>query len=144
MTWRPIEYTEKHLILAKEYLEQCKDEDRVRIKTEWDKSTSYDFWVIVKLPSIEGLARYLQRNWLHVARSTIYEWRDKFEEFSDILEQILSEQAERLINRGMNSDYNSTIAKLLMWKHWYTDKTEIEATHTISWVKNINVNVWNE
>lgn len=125
---RPVEYTKRHLELAKEYLESCKDEERVRIKTVWDKSTTYEFWVNVKLPSIEWLARHLQRNDLHIARSTIYEWKDswKYEEFSDILENILSEQAERLINRWMNWDYNWTIAKLLMWKHWYTDKQEID------------------
>lgn len=124
--WRPIEYTIKHLELAKEYLESCKDEERVRIKTEWDKSTTYEFWVTVKLPSIEWLARHLQKNNLHVYRSTLYEWRDKFPEFSDILENILSEQAERLLQSSINWDYNSTIAKLMLTKHWYADKIESE------------------
>lgn len=112
--WRPVEYTEQHLELAKEYLDSCKD-----TYTEKDK-------LKVKLPSIEWLARHLQRANIPVHRSTIYDWRDKYEEFSDILEWILVEQAERLINSSISGEYNSNIAKLLMWKHWYTDKQEID------------------
>lgn len=114
--WRPVEYTERHLELAKEYLESCKD-----TYTEKDK-------LKVKLPSIEWLARHLQRNGLHIARKTIYNWADNpdLPEFLHILEAILSEQAERLINSSISGEYNSNIAKLLMWKHWYTDKQEIE------------------
>lgn len=123
---RPIEYSQKHLELAQEYLELCQDEERKRIKSVSDKWTSYEYWVNVRLPSIEGLARHLQKNWLMVYRQTLYDWRDIFPEFHDIFEQILSEQCDRLINKGMNSDYNPTIAKLLMWKHWYTDKQEID------------------
>ena len=113
---RPIEYTPRHTELAIEYLDSCKDS-----YTERDK-------LKVKLPSIEWLARHLQKNGLHIARSTIYEWRDniEYQEFSDILENILSEQAERLINSSISGEYNSNIAKLLMGKHWYSDKQEID------------------
>lgn len=113
---RPIEYTPRHTELAIEYLDSCKDS-----YTERDK-------LKVKLPSIEWLARHFQKNGLHIARSTIYEWRDnkEYQEFSDILENILSEQAERLINSSISWEYNSNIAKLLMGKHWYSDKQEID------------------
>lgn len=111
---RPVEYTERHLELAKEYLKSCKD-----TYTDKDK-------LKVKLPSIEWLARHYQKAETPVHRSTIYEWRDTYEPFSDILESILSEQAERLINSSISWEYNSNIAKLLMWKHWYSDKQEIE------------------
>ncbi len=119
-TWRPSEYTERHIELAKEYLESCKD-----TYTEKDK-------LKVKLPSIEWLARHMQKAWLHIARSTIYEWKEdgNHKEFSDILEHILAEQAERLINSSISGEYNSNIAKLLMWKHWYTDKIETKNENT--------------
>ena len=74
----------------------------------------------VKLPSIEGLARYLG-----VSRDTLYEWAKEHEEFSDILEIVRAEQADRLINNGLAGDYNPTIAKLLLHKHGYSDKTEL-------------------
>lgn len=111
---RPIEYTTRHTELAIEYLDSCKDS-----YTERDK-------LKVKLPSIEWLARHFQKENIPVHRSTIYEWKETYPEFSDILEAILSEQAERLINSSISGEYNSNIAKLLMGKHWYSDKQEID------------------
>ena len=113
---QPEKYTEKHTELAEEYLKSCKDSYNHLNKLQ------------VKLPSIEWLARHLSKNGLHTARSTIYNWRDSWDhkEFLDILEDILAEQAERLINSSISWEYNSNIAKLLMWKHWYTDKSESE------------------
>ena len=111
---RSIEYTPRHTELAIEYLESCKDS-----YTERDK-------LKVKLPSIEWLARHFQKENIPVHRSTIYEWKETYPEFSDILEAILSEQAERLINSSISGEYNSNIAKLLMGKHWYSDKQEID------------------
>lgn len=113
---RPIEYTTRHTELAIEYLDSCKDS-----YTERDK-------LKVKLPSIEWLARHFQKENIPVHRSTIYEWKETYPEFSDILEAILSEQAERLINSSISGEYNSNIAKLLMGKHWYSDKQEIDQT----------------
>jgi len=129
MTGRHREYTQAHYDEAKKYLESCKDS-----YTEKDK-------LRVKLPSIEWLARHLQKAWLHVARSTIYLWKDdeKCDPFSDILEEILSEQADRLINSSISWEYNSNISKLLMGKHWYSEKQEIDQNNsgevTIKWVK---------
>lgn len=103
---RPTEYNEEILNKAKEYLESCTDTDKG-----------------VKLPSIEGLARYLQ-----IARSTLYLWEKEHQDFSDILEDIKTEQAERLINNGLSGNYNSTITKLILTKHGYSDKTESDVT----------------
>ena len=72
------------------------------------------------LPSIEGLARYLE-----VSRDTLYEWEKQYPEFSDILEAVRAEQADRLINNGLSGDYNPTITKLMLSKHGYSDKTDI-------------------
>jgi hypothetical protein len=78
-----------------------------------------------KLPTIEGLAIYLQ-----VKRSTIYDWaKDPAkEEFSDILEEVLAHQAETLINKGLRGEYNSTIAKVILTKHNYSDRQELDHT----------------
>jgi hypothetical protein len=120
---RPIEYSETILEQAQEYLDSCEDEEYDWTKTSGDKSTSYEHRITVKLPSIEGLARHLK-----VARSTIYEWESKYPEFSDILEDIRAEQAQRLIEKGLSGDYNSTISKLILTKHGYSDKSETDVT----------------
>jgi len=75
------------------------------------------------IPTIEGLAACLS-----VARSSIYKWRDESTEFSDILEGILATQAKTLVNSGLMGDFNSTITKLMLTKHGYSDKIEQDVT----------------
>jgi hypothetical protein len=80
------------------------------------------------LPTIEGLAVHLG-----VARQTLYDWTDPksdrfHEEFSDILEQLKAAQASQLIQNGLVNNYNSTITKLMLTKHGYNDKSEVDHT----------------
>ena len=49
-------------------------------------------------------------------------------EFSDILEQLLSAQASQLIQNGLVNNYNPTITKLMLTKHGYRDKAEVDHT----------------
>lgn len=72
------------------------------------------------LPTIEGLAVHLC-----VARATLYVWADTYPEFSDIFEQLKSAQASQLLQNGLVGTYNSTITKLMLTKHGYTDKQDI-------------------
>ena len=95
---RPQEYNETYVDKANEYLESCDKE----------------------LPSIEGLAIFLE-----IARVTVYDWKDKFPEFSYIVEKILAEQAKRLMNNGLQGKWNASISKLILTKHGYSDKQEI-------------------
>lgn len=85
------------------------------------------------IPSIEGLSEYLP-----VARSTIYEWKDSGgkERFSDILARILTKQARLLMNSGLKGDFNAAITKLALGKHGYSDKLEQDVTSNgkdLSW-----------
>jgi hypothetical protein len=79
----------------------------------------------VQLPSIEGLALYLE-----ISRSTLYLWQQEHKEFSDIIEVLQQKQAQVLINNGLSGAYNPTIAKVLLTKHGYTDKTEVNQKTT--------------
>ncbi|PHM64108.1 terminase [Xenorhabdus stockiae] len=73
------------------------------------------------IPSVAGLACYLE-----IARSTAYEYGKQSDEFSDILEGIGAMQENKLINKGLTGDFNSTIAKMMLTKHGYSDKQEID------------------
>ena len=73
------------------------------------------------IPSVAGLACYL-----NISRSTVYEYKDQNSEFSYILEEILSRQEKILINGGLSNSFNSTITKLLLTKHGYSDKQDID------------------
>jgi hypothetical protein len=113
---RPVEYTEEILTKANEYLSNCTDEVIEYHKTRGEKSDSYERLVNVKIPTIEGLAVHL-----HIARDTVYDWEKKYPKFSYILEDLRSEQANRLLNNGLSGTYNSTIAKVLLTKHGYRE-----------------------
>ena len=122
---RPTEYTPEIIVKSNEYLDLCQDDLVTTVKQANSEKgyEMYDNKLKVKLPSIEGLARYLG-----VARSSIYLWAGEHQEFSDILEAIKAEQAERLINNGLSGDYNPTKAKLILTKHGYSDKIEQDVT----------------
>lgn len=116
---RPTILTEELKERARLYIEQCEDEETEYHKTRGEKSDGYERIVKVKLPSIEGLALYID-----VARSTLYLWKDVDQEFSDIIDKLQEKQANMLINKGLSGDYNPTIAKVLLTKHGYREGTE--------------------
>ena len=116
---RPVNYNDTYDKKAKEYLSQCVDEIEDYHKTHGEKSNTYDRLVRVKLPTLEGLAVYLG-----ISRSTLYLWRDTYDTFSDIIEELQQVQADRLLNNGLSGDYNPVIAKVLLTKHGYREGVE--------------------
>jgi len=75
------------------------------------------------IPSIVGMCRILNRG-----RSTLYEWADgKDNEFTDILAACNELQEFATINGTLKGTLNATIGKLILGKHGYHDKQEIES-----------------
>ncbi len=104
MTGRPTDYTDETLTKAQSYV----DGGYLKLGHV--------------IPSIVGLTKALNRS-----RSTIYLWindPDKAE-FSDIVESLLDGQHLALTNGGLTSEFNSSIAKLMLTKHGYSDKQEL-------------------
>jgi hypothetical protein len=108
MPGRPTKLNEDVLVQTQQYIDECED-DQEKKK--------------VNLPSIEGLALYLKVN-----KDSIYEWRKGTDaihlHFSELIAQLLSKQAQRLLNNGLAGTYNSTIAKVLLTKHGYREGIE--------------------
>ena len=104
---RPTDYSEEILTKTKEYIDNCNDTDE-------DKEHNIKYKV--NLPTIEGLALYLNIN-----KDTIYEWRKEKPEFSEFIAKLLAKQAERLVNNGLSGDYSHVIAKVLLTKHGYRE-----------------------
>jgi hypothetical protein len=123
---RPTELNQEILDKTIEYIDSCED----TITGEGNNQR-----INVNLPSIEGLALYLD-----VSRKTIYNWRDTNDEFLHILEKLLGKQAKCLLNNGLAGRYNSTISKLILTKHGYTDKQEVEHSGKME-LKNITVDI---
>lgn len=71
------------------------------------------------IPSIAGLAFALG-----VSRECVYEWGRVHPEFSDILSAISTAQEMLLLDGGLTGDFNSTITKLMLTKHGYSDKQD--------------------
>lgn len=109
MTGRPTDFNDKVLEDAWAYIQEFAN-DRKEGQT-----------LKVNLPTIEGLALYLE-----ISRSTLYLWQKEHSAFSDIIEVLQQKQASVLINNGLSGNYNPTIAKVLLTKHGYTDKQEID------------------
>jgi hypothetical protein len=108
---RPTKYTPEFLELANDYLQN--------FNTDKYNDT---------IPSIAGLA-YVS----NISRSTLHEWygQEGKKDFSDILDKLLALQEKLTLNGGLNGTYNSAMAKLLLGKHGYSDKTENESKHEI-------------
>lgn len=85
-----------------------------------------------ELPTIEGLA-----NRLNITRETLYQWEKENTAFSDILEDLRQLQSNKLIQRSLTNKYNPTISKMMLTKHGYVEKHEVEeksdTTITVRW-----------
>jgi len=73
------------------------------------------------VPSVAGLACYLE-----ISRKSAYNYSEQSEEFLHIVEGILSLQENKLINGGLKGDFNASIAKLMLAKHGYSEKQEVD------------------
>ena len=103
---RPTDYTPELLTLARNYL--------------------VDYRALGEaVPTVVGLCRAINR-----ARSTVYKWagEEGKEQFSDIIEQLLEFQELDLVNGSLRSELNPQIAKVMLGKHGYSDKQEIDHT----------------
>lgn len=102
---RPTEYSEEKLDLARAYLDGG-----------WELEGDV-------VPQIAGLALAMG-----VHRDTLYEWasHDDKPEFSDIFMRVKHMQERRLVSGGLSGDFNPAITKMLLTKHGYSDKQEIE------------------
>lgn len=117
---RPTEYKEEYCQKVDEYLKTCVDEIEEFHKTRGDKSDTFDRIIKVNLPTVEGLAQYLD-----VSRRVIFKWADEHEEFMHSLEKLNEAQKSALLAKGLSGEYNPTIAKLILSSnHDMKDKSE--------------------
>lgn len=131
---RPTKYTKDIIKKAEKYLSECIDTTEQVVTGESEKFTSYKEKIKVNLPTIEGLAVYLK-----VHRDTLYEWEKEHDEFSDIIERLRGSQIKSLVNNGLSGDYNPTIAKVLLSKHGYSEKQEIQHSGEIKTITGMVV-----
>lgn len=103
--------------------------------TEDMMKKAHEYKTTRALPTIEDFTLYLQ-----VSRSTVYKWKDENNEFSDIVDEILTKQALELIDGGLRGRFNPTITKLILsGKHGYVEKSEVDqnVSGNVSFVNDV-------
>lgn len=133
---RPTKYNSKYIESIDKYLEERKDEE-VDVVVQKNEEKGYKMYkpkIKVKLPTIEGFARFIEVN-----KTTLYEWEAKHKKFSNALEKIRVEQKQRLIDSGLSGSYNSTIAKLVLSaNHGMREGTDLDITSRGNVIKGFN------
>lgn len=119
MAGRPTIYTPELIEAAHEY------------EKNW--STLYPDDVI---PSLEGLALHIG-----ISRDTIYDWKGQEgkEDFSDIVNKVMHNQAKTLINKGLKGTFNAPITKVILTKHGYRDAVDTDITSKGEQVNTVGV-----
>ena len=109
MAGRPTTYSSELEEQAWEYINNYQDHEHI-------------------IPSVVGLCHVINR-----ARSTIYEWaKHKDKGFSDILEAVNEHQELKALNGGLTGDLNAQITKLVLGKHGYHDKQDVDAKTAVT------------
>jgi len=117
---RPTKYNKTIFSETQKYLDSCVDKSYTVVRSQSERTKSVENRLRVKLPTIEGLAFHL-----HINKTTIHEWRRAHPEFSNLIDELLALQVDRLVNQGLSGDYNATIAKVLLTKHGYREGQEV-------------------
>lgn len=108
--------------LIRAYLGTCEDEYEEWVKSSGDKGTTYERQIKVSLPTFVGAARYID-----ISEETLHKWKEKHPKFKKALTEVLAEQKQRLIEKGLAGAYNSTIAKLILSSnHGMSDRQKNE------------------
>lgn len=106
---RPTDYNPEILASALNYLENFKELGDV-------------------VPTVAGMACEIG-----ISRETIYAWaKDETKpEFSDILMRVMEKQERNLVNGGLAGGFNPAVTKMMLTKHGYSDKSEVEQSVTL-------------
>lgn len=77
------------------------------------------------VPTVAGLACEIGAH-----RDTLHAWaKDESKpEFSDIYLKIMQAQERKLVNGGLAGGFNPAVTKMMLTKHGYSDKQEIDHT----------------
>ena len=89
---RPTKYNEEIQAKANEYL------------TAWEDLKE-------AVPSVAGLSLYID-----IPKRTMYDWGDKFPDFSHTLAKVQATQEYSLVNKGLKNEINANIGKFMMYK----------------------------
>ena len=88
------------------------------------------------VPSRVGLCCFLG-----IAKQTSFEWEGIYPEFSATLRDVETLQEHMTLNGGLSGGLNSTIVKLVLANHGYSDKQAIDHTSGGETIKPTTIQV---
>lgn len=100
---RPTKYNDELQEQADDYLFNWSDRDAV--------------------PSRVGLCCYLG-----ISKQTSFEWEKLYPQFLATLAAVETLQEHTAVNKGITGEFNSTIVKLVLANHGYSDKQAVDHT----------------
>ena len=62
--------------------------------------------------------------WLGINKKTSFDWEREYPEFSATLANVDTLQERTAVNKGISGEFNSTIVKLVLANHGYSDKVQ--------------------
>jgi hypothetical protein len=101
---RPTKYNPELLAKAEEYL------------TQWKKLGDV-------VPMLAGMACHLE-----ISKQTLYDFEKEYPAFMDVCTRVRVLQEKALINKGLSRESDASLSKLLLMKHGYSDRQEIDHT----------------
>lgn len=75
------------------------------------------------VPSRVGLCCHLG-----ISKHTSYEWEKLYPEFSATLQAVETLQEHTAVNKGITGEFNSTIVKLVLANHGYSERQALDHT----------------
>jgi hypothetical protein len=78
-----------------------------------------------KIPSRVGLCCFIG-----IDKSTSYEWEQSYPQFSDTLRKVDTLQEQVGLNKGITGEFNSTITKLVLANHGYSERQSLDHIST--------------
>lgn len=97
------------------------NDDMLRAAVEYVHGGYLDLEQLI--PSGEGLALHLG-----VSRKTLFNWRDRYDEFAVVMEHMNCKQAMTCLNKGLGGQFNPVITKQVLARHGYHDKVDSDMT----------------
>lgn len=85
----------------------------------------YDWAYYDAIPSRVGLCCFLG-----ITKPTMYDWEQQYPEFSTTLQSIDALQERTAVNKGITGEFNSTITKLVLANHGYSDRQALDHSST--------------
>ena len=109
----PTKYNKRMSAKAREYLRTYKDIDEV-------------------IPSLAGLSLFMG-----IDKDTIYRWAERYSDISGVVKELKSTQERVLLSGSLSGSLNSSIAKLILHKHDYSERKDVDITSNGATIESV-------